>query len=149
MAHFFSHQIEEILKETKERFLQNINIDYEYKPSPEKWSKKEIVGHLIDSAMNNTRRFTESQFSTETYLVMAYNQDELVKVNKYQEYNTIKLFKLWYRLNKHIAFILKDISEEQLKTKINLYDLSICDLEFLIEDYITHLRYHLKQLFEE
>lgn len=149
MVHFFSHQIEEILKETKELFLQNINIDYEYKPRPEKWSKKEILGHLIDSALNNLRRFTESQFSETPYLVVSYNQDELVRINKYQERKLEDLIKLWNQLNKQIAFILKDISEEQLKIKINLHNLSICDLEFLIEDYITHLRYHLKQIFEE
>jgi hypothetical protein len=119
------------------------------KPSADKWSKNEILGHLIDSAINNLRRFTESQFSEKPYLVTAYNQDGLVKVNKYQARKFDDLLKLWCRLNKQIAFILKDISEEQLETKINLYDLSICDLEFLIEDYITHMKHHLKQIFEE
>lgn len=148
MVHFYSFQIDEIIKETKKLFLLNINWDYEYKESQNKWSKKEILGHLVDSALNNLRRFTESQSSEKPYLVTAYNQDELVKINKYQERKLEDLVKLWCHLNKQIAFILKDISEEQLRTKINLYDLSICDLEFLIEDYITHLRHHLKQIFE-
>jgi hypothetical protein len=149
MAHFYSYQLEELVKETKRSYLANINWDYGFKPSAEKWSKSEILGHLIDSAINNLRRFTESQFSENPYLVTAYNQDELVKVNKYQSRKFDDLLKLWCRLNKHIAFILKDISEDQLETKINLYDLSICDLEFLIEDYITHMKHHLKQIFEE
>lgn len=149
MAHFYSYQLEELVKETKKLYYANINWDYSFKPSTDKWSKNEILGHLIDSAINNLRRFTESQFSEKPYLVTAYNQDELVKVNKYQARKFDDLLKLWCRLNKQIAFILKDISEEQLETKINLYDLSICDLEFLIEDYITHMKHHLKQIFEE
>lgn len=149
MIHFYSYQIEELLKQTKRDFLEHINLDYDAKTAQNKWSKKEILGHLIDSAMNNTRRFTESQFSAEPYLIYAYNQDELVRVNKYQNRSISDLFKLWHHLNKHIASILKDISEAQLNTQINLYDLSICNLEFLIEDYITHMKHHLEQIFKE
>lgn len=148
MIHFYAYQIEETIKETKKLHMININWDYGFKSSTDKWSKSEILGHLIDSAINNLKRFTESQFSDEPYLVTAYNQDELVKINKYQEKKFDDLLKLWCHLNKQIAFILEDVSEEQLKTKINLYDLSICDLEFLIEDYITHMKHHLKQIFE-
>lgn len=148
MIHFYSYQIEEIIKETKKLHMININWDYGYKSSTDKWSKSEILGHLIDSAINNIKRFTESQFSDTPYLVSAYNQDELVKINKYQERKFEDLLKLWCQLNKQVAFIFKDISEEQLKTKINLYDLSICDLEFLIEDYITHMKHHLNQIFK-
>ncbi len=149
MAHFFSHQLEHIIKETKLDYLQNINLDYGFKPSPEKWSKKETLGHLIDSAMNNTRRFTECQFSESPYTITEYNQDALVKVNNYQHMQMEDLLKLWQHLNKHIAFLLKDISEEKLNTPINLYDLSICNLEFLVEDYIAHLKHHLNQIFEK
>ena len=148
MINFYSYQIEETIKETKKLHMININWDYGFKSSTDKWSKNEILGHLIDSAINNLKRFTECQFSNEPYLVTAYNQDELVKLNKYQERKFDDLLKLWCHLNKQIAFIFKDISEEQLKTKINLYDLSICDLEFLIEDYITHMKHHLNQIFE-
>lgn len=148
MINFYSYQIEEIIKETKKLHMININWDYGFKSSTDKWSKSEILGHLIDSAINNIKRFTESQFSEKPYLVIAYNQDELVKVNKYQERKFEDLLKLWCQLNKQIAFIFKDVSEEQLKTKINLYDLSICDLEFLIEDYITHMKHHLNQIFK-
>ena len=148
MINFYSYQIEETIKETKKLHMININWDYGFKSSTNKWSKNEILGHLIDSAINNVKRFTECQFSNEPYLVTAYNQDELVKLNKYQERKFDDLLKLWCHLNKQIAFIFKDISEEQLKTKINLYDLSICDLEFLIEDYITHMKHHLNQIFE-
>jgi hypothetical protein len=146
--HFLSYQIEEIINHAKVAFQKKITTDFSYKPSAEKWSKKEILGHLVDSAMNNTRRFTESQFSKTPYTILAYNQDELVKINKYQDKNIEELFNLWFILNKHIVYIIKDISEENLKIEINLYDVSIASLEFLIEDYIDHMKHHLKQIFE-
>ncbi len=147
--HFFSYQIEDIIIKTKAEFQKNVNLDFTFKASPEKWSKKEILGHLIDSAMNNTRRFTEAQYSKTRYTVSEYAQDDLVKINNYQQENIDDLFKLWFLLNKHIAFIIKDISEEKLNLKINLYDFSICSLEFLIEDYIAHMKHHLEQIFHE
>jgi hypothetical protein len=148
--HFFSHLLEDTLHNTKNEFDKNRkSIDFKFKPSPEAWSKKEILGHLVDSAMQNTRRFTEAQLlSNEVYEIFAYKQDELVKINDYQHKNTNELFSLWLYLNSHIAFILKNLSEEQLNIKINVYGMSICTLEFLIEDYIDHLKHHLKQILE-
>lgn len=49
------------------------------KINPAKWSKKEILGHLIDSATNNHHRFVRVQF--ETNLKISYDQ------NKWNQYN--------------------------------------------------------------
>ena len=54
------------------------------RPAPDKWSKQEILGHLIDSAINNLKRFTEIQFLPQPYSVISYRQNELVTVNDYQ-----------------------------------------------------------------
>ena len=59
------------------------------RPAPSKWSKKEILGHLVDSGVNNLQRFTEIQFHPKPYVLRNYNQDELVKINDYH-------FTLWY-----------------------------------------------------
>ncbi len=56
-----------------------------HKPDPEKWSKQEILGHLIDSALNNLKRFAEIQFSPSPFIVQSYHQNKLVAVNHYQE----------------------------------------------------------------
>lgn len=147
--HFFSHLLEDTIHNAKNEFDKNRKtIDFKFKPSPEVWSKREILGHLVDSAINNLRRFTEAQLSKDVYEIFAYDQDGLVKVNDYQHKNTNELFSLWLYLNSHIAFILKDLTEEQLNIKINVFGMSICTLEFLIEEYIDHLKHHLKQIFE-
>src|SRR6188768_1100121 len=54
------------------------------RPAPGKWSKQEILGHLIDSAINNLKRFTEIQFLPQAYTVISYQQNELVAINDYQ-----------------------------------------------------------------
>jgi hypothetical protein len=66
------------------------------KPSPGKWSKKEILGHLVDSGINNLQRFTEIQFEAKPYKIRRYDQDALVKANDYQnaDINEIKNFLL-------------------------------------------------------
>src|SRR5215470_14492664 len=77
---------------------------YSFKPSPNKWSKKEILGHLIDSAQNNIRRFIVSQYEERPKIV--YNQDQWVILENYQDYNVPDLISLWYLLNKHICHML-------------------------------------------
>src|SRR5215211_1577678 len=63
------------------------------KPSPSKWSKKECIGHLIDSAHNNIRRFIVAQY--EDNPVINYRQDDWVRINHYQEQPLINLIRLW------------------------------------------------------
>lgn len=147
MNQIYSQEIQEIIKKTKQFYYQNINIDYGNKTNPEKWSKKEILGHLIDSAINNLKRFTESQFFEEPYLIIPYKQNELVIVNKYQEQTFESLLNLWSAINIQIAIVVSDI-DENLKKIIIFNNESKNDLEFLIQDYIVHLKHHLNQIFE-
>ncbi len=41
---------------------------------PNKWSKKEIIGHLINSATNNHQRFVRCQFETIPKIVYDQNK---------------------------------------------------------------------------
>src|ERR1700755_2332711 len=77
---------------------------YNWRPSPEKWSKREILGHLIDSAQNNIRRFIVAQYE-ETPTIL-YNQDAWVNFTAYRDYPIPGLVSLWNGLNKHIVQIL-------------------------------------------
>jgi DinB superfamily len=114
------------------------------KPTPVKWSKKEIMGHLVDSAQNNIRRFVLAQYEEEPHII--YNQDKWVRISCYQEYNTPELINLWYLLNKHIAFILKNTSIEMSQRRSRTEDLHT--VESLAMDYIKHLRHHVHQVLE-
>jgi len=112
------------------------------KPSPNKWSKKEILGHLIDSAQNNIRRFIVAQY--EDTPAITYRQDDWVSMNHYQSYSLKELIQLWYLQNKQICVILSDLSKEAFER--NCQTESIHTIEWLAEDYIKHLKHHLHQV---
>ena len=115
-----------------------------YKPSPIKWSKKEIVGHMVDSAQNNIRRFVVAQYEENPTIV--YNQDKWVVVSNYQHYDLSALIRLWYLLNKHIVAILKNTSAEMAQRKCQTEDSHT--LEWIAKDYINHLLHHVHQVLE-
>ena len=116
------------------------------KPQPSKWSKKELLGHLIDSASNNIRRLIIGQYEQGVKIV--YHQDEWVLCQKYQETAIADVKMLWKLLNNQISRVIENIPEEKLqnncdtgKGKTELHTLS-----YFIEDYVMHLKYHLNQI---
>lgn len=115
-----------------------------YKLSPLKWSKKEIMGHLADSAQNNIRRFIVAQYEENPKIV--YNQDKWVSISHYQEYDTKELVNLWQLLNKHMAVILENTSPEMAQREC--LSESPHTIEWLATDYIKHLKHHLHQVLE-
>ncbi|WP_281612723.1 DinB family protein [Flammeovirga sp. SubArs3] len=136
----------QLLSEGKE-YIENSSIEeFTKKERPEKWSKQEILGHLIDSAINNLQRFTEIQFEEKPYVIRKYNQDELVKVNDYQNANHTELLHFWMSINHRIIAIMKLQTEVTLGYKIVLGDHEISDLKYLMQDYVAHLEHHLQQL---
>lgn len=118
--------------------------EFRFKPSPAKWSKKEILGHLVDSAQNNIRRFIVAQYDERPKIV--YNQDKWVAITNYQQYQLTDLINLWYQLNKHICQVLIFMPTEMSKRQVQTEELH--DLRWLAEDYIKHLLHHLHQVLD-
>lgn len=121
-----------------------VEAEFSVKPRPDKWSKKEILGHLIDSAANNHHRFVRSQF--ENYPMIPYAQNEWVRHNFYQEIDSRQLIALWTSYNKHLLEIIRRIPAEYLENKLAAPDGTVYSLGFLISDYVEHLEYHMKQI---
>lgn len=120
--------------------LNNINQDtLLVKPAPDKWSKKEIIGHLIDSALSNSRRFIVAQYEEAPKIV--YAQVEWVIASAYQSYDTGELIHLWALLNKHICHILENIPEHLWQRTCMTQELHT--IEWLAADYIKHLKHHM------
>ncbi len=116
--------------------------DYVLKPVSGKWSKKELLGHLVDSAQNNIRRFVMAQYEALPQVV--YAQDDWVTIANYQHYPTPDLISLWTLLNKHICIVLKNIPDgDEKKECITNEPKSI---EWIAADYIKHLLHHLHQI---
>lgn len=136
---------EEIIQISTEKKLENC-IDFELKFNNEKWSKKEELGHLIDSARYNLQRFTESIISDEIYKFKPYNQNKLVIVNNYQSKNNDELINLFIELNKQIAFVLENYQLHDFQKKIITTDNEMVTLEFWVYDYINHFFHHLNTI---
>jgi len=118
--------------------------EYCLKPAPGKWSKKEILGHLIDSAESNIRRFVVAQY--EENPAIKYNQDQWVTIANYQNWDTLDIINLWYLLNKQVCYILRNTPEEMYQRKCMTNELRT--IEWLASDYVKHLRHHLHVILE-
>jgi hypothetical protein len=139
-------QLSEIIEEYSELLKGISDTKYSMKPSPEKWSKKEILGHLIDSATNNHQRFIRAQF--ENNPAIFYDQDMWVAHSHYNELPVKQLIRFWKVYNKHLLEIIKRIPAENLMRECKMRDGNHVTLQFLIDDYVTHLQHHLKQIFD-
>lgn len=117
--------------------------------APGKWSRKEILGHLIDSALNNLKRFTDAPLASGPYVLQGYRQDDLVRVNRYQHLPLAHLLTLWSSLNAQIVYVTETLSIDVLSKPIRFNQLDVPDrtLGWLIEDYVAHLEHHLKSLY--
>ena len=120
--------------------------DLERKPADGKWSKKEIIGHLIDSGVHNLKRFTEVQFLPKPYVVRKYHQVELVRVNHYQEADVYELVTCWVAINRRIAEVLRNLNESSLNNAVILPDGTRTDFRFIVMDYIDHMEHHIRQI---
>lgn len=115
-----------------------------YSPSPEKWSRKQIVGHLIDSATNNHHRFIRLQLAPELAFP-GYQQNEWVDLNGYTARPWGELVALWAGYNRHLAHVIERIDPAALP---HIWDNGSyrLTLEFIATDYVDHLRHHLEQI---
>lgn len=131
---------------TAEPQLSRMNHDeMRFKPDPHKWSKKEILGHLIDSAANNHQRFVRAvnkvagQFPT-------YDQDEWVRIQRYNEMSWSFLISFWSAYNSHLCHIIECIPEDAESSPCNIGKEEPVTLEFVVKDYLRHLQHHLKDM---
>jgi hypothetical protein len=121
-----------------------------------KWSPREIIGHLIDSASNNHQRFVRAQF-TDDLLFSGYEQEGWVRVQDYQSEDWAELVQLWKLYNQHLLHLMMRIPEEtrmKLRYKHNLHQIasdSLAEsdpvtLDWFMSDYVEHMKKHLSQI---
>ena len=124
--------------------------------SPGKWSPKEIIGHLVDSASNNHGRFVRAQLTDDLFFP-GYEQDAWVRVQQYSRSKWTDLIELWRGFNHHIANIVEQIPAEiatRQRAHHNLDEIAWnpvatdkpVTLEYFVRDYVAHLKHHLSQI---
>jgi N-acetylglutamate synthase-like GNAT family acetyltransferase len=118
------------------------------KPLPGKWSRKEILGHLIDSASNNQHKWIRT-WERDDVSFPGYTQDFWVSAQHYQQSDWQLLIELWKQYNLHLAHLLQQIPAEALSHQVSIAAEPPITLEYMALDYGRHLRHHLRQILPE
>lgn len=128
--------------------------DSAIRPMPGKWSPREIIGHLIDSASNNHQRFVRAAGMADLVFT-GYDQDGWVELQRYQDVPWNDLLDLWVAFNRHIARVMDAVPEavrSRVHTHHNLEQVAfrveeaVPTLEWFMLDYVAHLEHHLRQV---
>jgi DinB superfamily len=109
------------------------------------WTRKQIVGHLIDSAANNRQRFVRASIDG-AYAGPDYAQDAWVSAHGYADKPWEALLEWWQVEHEILAAVVDRIPEERLNVQCVVGDNEPVTLRYLIEDYLSHQRWHLAQI---
>ena len=109
------------------------------------WSRRQVVGHLIDSASNNHQRFVRAALQP-TLDFPAYDQEGNIRVQAPGEADWPLLVTLWAAYNRYLAHVIAHLPASQLETVCRIGSGDAVTLGFLARDYLTHLVHHLRQI---
>ena len=112
---------------------------------PGGWSRKQLMGHLIDSASNNHQRFVRALLA-DSLEFPRYDQDGSVRVQATQEADWLLLVSLWASYNRYLAHVIAQIPKDRLETVCRIGAGEPVTLGFLALDYVAHLKHHLNQI---
>ena len=119
--------------------------DAALRSAPGNWSRKEILGHLIDSAVNNHHRFVRAQ-QVEELRFPHYEQERWVSSQGYGERPWPELVDLWRLYNRHLAHVISLIPEDKMAVMCVIGSDEPVSLGYLVADYLVHMRHHLQGL---
>jgi len=109
------------------------------------WTRKQIIGHMMDSAANNRQRFVRA--STEgSYSGPFYAQEAWVAAHGYADQPWTTLLTWWEVEHELLMVIVDRIPAERLQAMCTVGSDAPVTLEFLVRDYIAHQRWHVKQM---
>ncbi|TGE09743.1 DinB family protein [Hymenobacter fodinae] len=141
-----SHRLRKLLGVLNSSIDTFSETELAYTPAPGQWSKKEILGHLIDSAANNHRRFVLSQLEPEPLLITPYDQDQWVILSRYQHTPAAELLQLLTLYNRQIVRLLENLPESAATQRCEFDNGYSVTLRWLAEDYVMHLEHHVYQI---
>lgn len=135
-----------IILETSERLLRFDEAAAGYRRAAGKWSRKEILGHLVDSAANNHQRFVRAALAAPLEFP-GYEQERWVSAQGYDGESWADLVQLWRSYNLHLHHVMMRIPGDRKSARCVIGGKEPVTLEWLMRDYVRHLRHHLEQIF--
>ena len=120
--------------------------DAAVKPAPGKWSKKEILGHLIDSASNNQHKWVRAQEAEARFEFPPYEQDHWVAAQDYQNGDWLEMIELWRLYNRQLARVAARIRADKLPIPCRINPDQDFTLEDIVIDYPKHMLHLLRQI---
>jgi hypothetical protein len=143
----FSQRLQTVIAEAEPRLRDIADRAAGAAPSdPEGWSKKQELGHLADSAINNRVRIIKAALEGE-FTGPSYDGVGWVNVGGYATAPWLDVIDLWKSLNQSLAAVLDAIPAERLTAICRIGDDAPVTLEFVIEDYFVHMQHHLDRIF--
>ena len=148
----------ETIESASQRLLQISEAQSEQPRAEEHWSSKQIIGHLIDSATNNHARFVLAQIKHDL-VFPGYDQNRWVEIQHYQQAPWSQLVELWRAYNLHLLHVMACTPKEKMNNRCTQHRLQTIafetvseaepvTLEYLMKDYVVHLKHHLSQIFD-
>jgi hypothetical protein len=134
-----------VVAATPKRLVDISDYDAETKPDPARWSKKEILGHLIDSVANNHQRIVRAQMTRSTEFP-SYAQEAWVKGQAYNLAAWPDLVNLWLLYNRHLLHVLRNLPEPVLLHDVSIGGKPPITVQAMAQDYVGHLKHHLAQI---
>jgi len=109
------------------------------------WTRKQIVGHMLDSATNNRQRVVRASIHG-SFTGPDYAQAAWVAAHGYAELPWTTLLHWWEVEHEILAAAVDHVPEGQLDVICKIGENAPVTLRFVIEDYFRHQRWHLAQL---
>ena len=145
-----SNDLTAAVLEWEKKLLELSENTYSNRKNSQNRSIKQILGHMCDSASNNTHRVIHLQYQTSPLVFPDYanfgNNDRWIAIQNYQQESWHDLVKLWRYLNLHFAYIILQVKEEKLKNTWTTAKGDIVTLEEMVLDFPHHFNLHLKEI---
>lgn len=143
--HATAKELRDVLKTTVPMLERMSDAEASKPYAPGKWTRKQLISHLIDSASNNHQRFTRATFAG-SLKFPGYEQDKLTQLQAPNELDWKTLAQLWSSYNTFLAHLIDRLPASAAETPCEIGGDISGTLSYIVADYVEHLKHHVNQV---